>query len=204
MSDRDGKKVTVYAMNYGLCQKYTLAFGRPSRERAHRLYFVERVFDYSPILHQYMAKNQEIICQECGFKYSIDDLEAIRWNKMKCRECSAGACEVVNLSKKYESVLRDVDRSLLLPAAELGILQTLHLGSEKMFAGDIASELDCSYQLVGRRGRYLHDKGLVNRGKNEAGRRVFAITDLAEESYFAQRNDDGLSVDSEDDDEGLG
>lgn len=200
MSDRDGKKVTVYAMNYGLCQKYTLAFGRPSGQRAFRLYFVERVFDYSPLLHKYMAKNQEIICQECGFKYSIDDLDAIRWNKMKCRECAAGICEVVNLSKKYESVLRGVDKSLLLPVAELGILQTLHLGSDEMFAGDIASELDCSYQLVGRRGRYLHDKGLVSRGKNEAGRRVFAITDLAEESYFSQEDNDGLSVETADDD----
>ncbi|KAB0520332.1 MarR family transcriptional regulator [Pseudomonas extremorientalis] len=200
MSDRDGKKVTVYAMNYGLCQKYTLAFGRPSRERAYRLYFVERVFDYSPILHKYMAKNQEIICQDCGFKYSIEDLDAIRWNKMKCRECASGICEVVNLSKKYESVLRDVDKSLLLPAAELGILQTLYLGADKMFAGDIASELDCSYQLVGRRGKYLHDKGLVNRAKNDSGRRVFAITDLAEESYFSQRDDDGLSVETADDD----
>ncbi len=200
MSDRDGKKVTVYAMNYGLCQKYTLTFGRPSRERAYRLYFVERVFDYSPLLHKYMAKNQEIVCEECKFKYSIDDLEAIRWNKMKCRECATGLCEVVNLSKKYESVLRGVDKSLLLPAAELGILQTLHLGSVEMFAGDIASELDCSYQLVGRRGRYLHDKGLVSREKNDSGRRVFSITDLAEESYFSQEEDDGLSVETADDD----
>ncbi|WP_037016343.1 helix-turn-helix domain-containing protein [Pseudomonas lutea] len=199
MSDRDGRKVSVYAMNYGLCQKYTLAFGRPGRERAYRLYFVERVFDYSPLLHKYMAKNQEIICQECEFKYSIDDLEAIRWNKMKCRECASGICEVVNLSKKYENVLRDVDKSLLLPAAELGILQTLHLGTDAMFAGDIASELDCSYQLIGRRGRYLHDKGLVVRGKNDAGRRVFAITDLAEESYFSQGSDDDLSVETADD-----
>ncbi len=200
MSDRDGKKVAVYAMNYGLCQKYTLTFGRPSRERQYRLYFVERVFDYSPLLHKYMAKNQEIVCTECKFKYAIDDLDAIRWNKMKCRECATGVCEVVNLSRKYENILRGVDRSLLLPAAELGILQTLHLGSAEMFAGDIASELDCSYQLIGRRGRYLHDKGLVSREKNDSGRRVFSITELAEESYFSQEEDDGLSVETADDD----
>ncbi len=29
MSDRDGRKVVVYALNYGLCQKYTIEFGRP-------------------------------------------------------------------------------------------------------------------------------------------------------------------------------
>jgi len=29
MSDRDGPKVSVFALNYGLCQKYTIEFGRP-------------------------------------------------------------------------------------------------------------------------------------------------------------------------------
>lgn len=194
MSDRDGRKVTVYAFNYGLCQKYTINFGRPTGKREFRLYFVERVFDYTPILQRYMASNQEIICNRCGYKYALDDIEAIKWNKMRCRECGAGICEVVNLSKKYEKELREIDKSLLLPGTELGILQTLHLVKDEMYASEIASELDCSYQLVGRRGRFLHDKGLVNRDKNSIGRRVFVITDLAEESYFPEDENSGLNI----------
>lgn len=194
MSDRDGRKITVFAMNYGLCQKYNLNFGRPTGKRAFRTYFVERVFDYSPLIKRYMEKNQEISCNFCGYKYSIDDLESIKWNKMRCRECDKGICEVVNLSRKYEMDLRKVDESLLLPKAELGILQTLHLEAKKMFAGEIATELDCSYQLVGKRGKFLHDKGLVVREKNESGRNEFKITDLAEESYFAKGESEKLNV----------
>jgi hypothetical protein len=194
MSDKDGRKVTVYAMNYGLCQKYTLNFGRPSGKREFRGYFVERVFDYSPLIKKYMENNQEISCTSCGYKYSIDDLESIKWNKMRCRECDSGICEIVNLSRKYENELREVDRSLLLPRAELGILQTLHLESKKMFAAEIASELDCSYQLIGKRGRFLHERGLVNRAKNESGRSEFEITTLAEESYFADEDSESLNV----------
>ncbi len=66
MSDRDGQKVSVYALNYGLCQKYTITFGRPTGEREFRLYFVERVFDYSAVVLQFIEKNQEIECAECG------------------------------------------------------------------------------------------------------------------------------------------
>ncbi len=52
MSDRDGRKVAVYALNFGLCQKYAIAFGRPTEKREHRLYFVERIFDYTPLLKE--------------------------------------------------------------------------------------------------------------------------------------------------------
>lgn len=197
MSDRDGQKVAVYAFNYGLCQKYSLTFGRPSGKREFRLYFVERVFDYSPLVQKYMASNQEISCQNCGHKYAIEDLDAIRWNKMRCRECDGGVCEVINLSRKYEKDLRKVDKSLLLPKTELGILQTLHLESDKMFAAQIASELDCSYQLVGKRGRFLYEKGLVKRATNDTGRRVFEISDLAENSYFSGGNGPGLEVEDD-------
>lgn len=194
MSDRDGRKVTVYSLNYGLCQKYTISFGRPSGKREFRLYFVERVFDYTPLLQKYMASNQEILCSQCGHKYALEDLEAIKWNKMRCRECTTGFCEVVNLSRKYEKELREIDKSLLLPETELGILQSLHLEKDVMYAAEIASELDCSYQLIGRRGRFLHDKGLVSRDMNAGGRRVFGITRLAEESYFSDKNKANLEV----------
>ncbi|HEY8611863.1 MAG TPA: hypothetical protein VIL69_11300, partial [Roseomonas sp.] len=46
-SDREGRRVSVYALNYGLCNKYQISFGRPAEKREDRLYFVERVFDYN-------------------------------------------------------------------------------------------------------------------------------------------------------------
>jgi hypothetical protein len=184
MSDRDGRKVSVFALNYGLCQKYAVAFGRPAGKREFRLYFVERVFDYTPLLQQYLNKNQEIVCGRCGENFGLDKLEALRLFNMRCPSCWDGTCRVTNLSRKYEPLLREVDKEMLLPEAELGILHTLHSEGQAMFAADIAAELDCSYQLVGRRGRHLWDRGLVTRSENEAGRRTFEITSGAENSYF--------------------
>jgi Cdc6-like AAA superfamily ATPase len=184
MSDRDGRKVSVFALNYGLCEKYTIAFGRPEGQREFRLYFVERIFDYTPLLQGYLEKNQEIVCDTCSQKHGLEKLEALRLYGMRCPTCPTGTCRVINLSRKYESLLRAVDKEMLLPGTELGILHTLQSEGEAMFAADIAAELDCSYQLVGRRGRNLWERGLVKRTENEAGRRTFEISSAASERYF--------------------
>ena len=185
MSDRDARKVSVFALNYGLCQKYTIEFGRPSGKREHRLYFVERIFDYSPLIQKYVKTNQEIICDQCGVKQDSANLAALRFYGMRCPACGAGQCHVVNLSRKYEPILRAVQENQLLPKAEIGILQTLRSERRPLYARDIAEELDCSYQLVGKRGKNLADRGLVDRSTNDQGRRVFSMTNTAEQAYFA-------------------
>jgi DNA-binding MarR family transcriptional regulator len=63
-----------------------------------------------------------------------------------------------------------------------------------MFASEIASELDRSYQLVGKRGKMLAQRGLVKRDANEEGRRTFEITPLATGSYFSDLQNVGLDV----------
>jgi hypothetical protein len=184
MKDRDGKNVSVYALNHGLCNKYTLAFGRPSGQREHRLYFVERIFDYTSIVRRFLESNQEIRCDGCRTIYGLDKLDALIMFEMLCPACKEGKCEVINLSKRYESVIRSVDPGLMLPATELGILETLFTEGREMVASEIAGELDCSYQLVGKRGRNLADRGLVARELNDANRRVFEITEEARKDYF--------------------
>jgi DNA-binding MarR family transcriptional regulator len=195
MSDRDGREVSVYALNYGLCQQEAIAFGRPRSKREHRLYFVERIFDYSPIIAGYLKVNQEIVCdnERCGIRHSHEALSAIRAYDMLCPKCKQGHCRVINLSRKYERLIHDVAGENLLPQAELGILKTLHDERRKMFAKEIASELDCSYQLIGWRGKNLSERGLVDRNKNEQGRRIFEIEDKAQVIYF-----DAIPADSMD------
>src|SRR5579859_2324705 len=96
-----------------------------------------------------------------------------------------------------EALLKAVAPELLLPPTELGILQTLETEKRVMYAGEIAAELDKSYQLVGRRGKTLSERGLVNRDLNDQGRRTFEITPLAESSYFQEVAGDSLDVGSD-------
>jgi len=194
MSDRDGRKVSVFALNYGLCDKYTISFGRPQGEREFRLYFVERIFDYTAILTAYLARNQEIECDMCGVKQPLEKLPALQLYNMRCPNCGTGICKVTNLSRKYEGVLREVRDELLLPATELGILQTLAQEDRPLRAGTIAAELDCSYQLIGKRGKILAERHLVHRDKNDDGNRTFSITPEAKTVYFSKSSDDDLNL----------
>jgi hypothetical protein len=194
MSDRDGRKVSVFALNYGLCQRYTISFGRPTGERELRLYFVERVFDYTPIVRAFLEQNQEITCNQCGVRQSFDKLDALRLYGMKCPACGNGTCIVVNLSRKYAPMLQDIRQELLLPKIELGILQTLHSEDEPRRPAFVAAELDCSYQLVGKRAVRLEERGLVKRSRDEDDHRIIEITDLAETSYFSSPEVNELDI----------
>jgi DNA-binding MarR family transcriptional regulator len=183
MKDRDGRPVSVYALNYGLCNRYSIEFGRPEGQREFRLYFVERIFDYSPIIADYLNRNQEIKCSNCGAVHGIDRLESLKLFDMLCPNCKSGTCSVTNLSKKYEQVLQNINDELLLPPTELGILEALYSENRNLAAAEIAGELDCSYQLVGKRGKIMEERGLVNRMMEEK-RRKFQITKEAVRTYF--------------------
>lgn len=199
MKDRDGHDVSVYALNYGLCQQEAISFGRPRGKREHRLYFVERIFDFTPIIISYIKVNQEIVCDHCGQRLGHEMLPAIQAFGMLCPTCKQGTCHLINLSRKYEQLIRSVANEHLLPGTELGILKTLHDERERMFAKEIAAELDCSYQLVGKRGRNLAERGLVSRSENERGRRVFEITKSADDVYFTENPDEAMDFGEEKD-----
>lgn len=184
MKDRDGRKVSVFALNFGLCEKHSIEFGRPAGKREHRLYFVERIFDDTGIIKQYLEQNQEIKCDNCGSVYGLDKLESLKLYNMSCPNCRTGTCVVINLSRRYEKILQDIQPGLLLPATELGILETLYSENRTLAAAEIAADLDCSYQLVGKRGKIMAEKGLVDR-LMERNRRKFRITETARGEYFA-------------------
>ncbi|XAM00611.1 MarR family winged helix-turn-helix transcriptional regulator [Phycisphaeraceae bacterium D3-23] len=195
MKDRDGQKVSIYCLNYGLCQKATISFGRPEWDRKYRLYYVERIFDYTSIIQAYIASNQEISCDACGDVFSFEQLDALKLYGMKCPKCLAGTCQVKNRSEQYKEILEQVEDALLLPETELNIVYALHSEDRPMFAGEIAGELDCSYQLIGRRGKNLDDRGLVERSRGESGRRTFELTDQANQAYFNAEAEEVVSLD---------
>jgi DNA-binding MarR family transcriptional regulator len=92
-------------------------------------------------------------------------------------------------------MLKSIQDELLLPKTELGILQTLRSEDEPKRPAFVAAELDCSYQLVGKRAIRLEERGLVKRLRDEHDHRILEITDLAKDSYFSSAEAQQLDVD---------
>jgi hypothetical protein len=103
----------------------------------------------------YTAPIKDVVnsCECVDIIFGLDKLESLKLYRMRCPECGTGTCKVTNLSRKYEAILRDVNPELLLPTTELGILEALYGERRDLMAAEIAEDLDCSYQLVGKRGK---------------------------------------------------
>jgi hypothetical protein len=193
MKDKDGRQVSLFALNYGLCVKHQIGFGRPEGRREYRYYYAERVFDDTSILRKFLQVNQEIRCSHCEVVHDMEMLPSLKLFGMLCPSCREGHCQVTNLSRKFEAMLKEIQPELLLPDTELGILETLFV-ENGLGASEIAGELDCSYQLVGKRGKIMEDRGLVSR-KMSSGRRRFSLTPRAVRDYFDENDDRHLTVD---------
>ena len=185
MRDKDGNDITIYALNYGLCETENIPWGYPTGRRDDRSYFVQRCFSYNKVLHEFLAKKQTIRCQNCGSTFSIDRKESFELYKWQCPDCKTGKCYVINLADDFRTEIEKLDKELMLETIELEILNTLNCESRPMRASDISMLIDESYQLIGKRTNKLRDLGYVDK-KSINGTVLNKITDIANSIYFSK------------------
>ena len=184
MSDRDGKKVSVYCLNYGLTLLENMRWGKPIGND-FRKYFIARPFSFDGIFEEFLRESKHIQCinPECGKSYPYDQLPFLEFNKMRCNECQSEV-EVKSVSEAIKSELAKIDKTKLLPSIELGVLHELNGSNEKMYARDLSEELDISSHLIAKRAKKLdEDKGLVDRDRSEQLIK-YSISKKAISEYF--------------------
>jgi predicted transcriptional regulator len=185
MRDKDGKDVTIYALNYGLCEGERLPWGYPTGRRDDRSYFVQRCFNFNASIHEFLAKRQTIRCGSCGAAFSMEKLKDFEFFKWKCPECDDGRCSVVRLADDYKPEIASLDKSLMLEEVEIDILEVLAQEDKRMRAKEISAFMNVSYQLVGKRTAKLQESGFVD--KEQEGTVVkSAITKKARDIYFGK------------------
>jgi len=184
MSDRDGSKVSIYSINYGLAIQSNLRWGKPEGT-AYRKYFIARPFDFSKQIEEFLKKSKKIICinPNCGRTYPYEQLEFLEFNKMKCVECQSPV-KVTSVSENIQEELDKIDKSKLLPKVDFSLLYELHKNDEPLYAREIAEELDVSSYLIAGRGKRLDERyGLVKREHN-GQIYAYTITEKADNEYF--------------------
>lgn len=184
MSDRDGKKVSVYCLNYGLTLLENMRWGKPTGNE-YRKYFIARPFSFDSIFESFLRESKHIQCinPQCGKSYPYEQLPFLEFNNMHCNECQSEV-KVKSVSDEIKAELDKIDKAKLLPSIELGVLHELNGSNEKMYARDLSEELDISSHLIAKRAKKLdEDKGLVDRDRS--GQLIkYSISEKALAEYF--------------------
>ena len=182
VNDKDNNPSTLYAMNYGMCQKSNLKFGRP-KDTELRKYYSERKFLFNDLIKDHFNESQEIRCPN-GHIFPFENYDAMKAYGMSCPKCSMQLhqyveCKLETTNKFILDIIRDyVDKSLKLnDGLEYEILNFLGNNREGDFiASMIAGELDCTYQLIAKRAQKLIDRELVYVSRNDGQRRYYKIS----------------------------
>ncbi len=183
--DKNGKPVVVFALFYGLAEAERLSWGYPPG-REYRNYFVQRYFDFSSTVHEFLSRSQTIRCGSCGKSHALDQKSSFELFKWRCPDCQDGICSIVNLSDDFQEEVAKLNQELMLEDVELAILDTLNSENKPLAAGQVSSLIDVTYQLVGHRTSKLRDLGLVKKQKDPKDAKMRStITDKARATYFA-------------------
>lgn len=181
VKDKDNNPSTLYAISYGLCQKYNIKYGRPKNTEL-RQYYLERKFIFNDIIQDHFNKSQEIECPE-GHRFAFDMLPTIQAFGMVCPMCARSGeirkCSVKVTNKNIIEIIQEYRKNSLALDDSLQYEILNYLGNnpdEAYKASTIAAELDCTYQLIAKRAQKLIDRELVYIDREE-GRRYYKATD---------------------------
>lgn len=185
MRDKNGQPALVFALFYGLCESERITWGYPTG-RDFRGYFVQRCFEFSRALTNFLSTRQTIRCMQCGSSFGLEKRDMFETFKWSCPECrGGGTCKVFSLADDFKNEVEALDMKLMLEPIELRILECLEDESRPMRAGEIAPLIDATFQLVGRRTSKLSDQGLIEKKKDLAGHSMSKMTDRARATYFS-------------------
>ena len=169
-TDRDKNQISVYSLNYGLCKKHNIIWGKPKGAK-YRKYFIERPFNYNKLIKGFLSDSERIICtnKDCKKQFDIDDIKFLEFNNFKCNVCSAPVI-IERLADNIKEVIDKIDETKMLPTPEIKILKELQNSDHDLYARDLAQEIDYSSQLIGWRCKKLAEKHELLTRTKESGK----------------------------------
>lgn len=180
--DQDGKLISLFALNYGLCQKEDIFYGKGK----DRKYIIQRRFNYSKLIMQTINGAKEIICNFCGKIYSLEHLTSIELFGMLCPTCRKGTCSVEHVKIEVPIISEEIE----ILEFDFKLLNSLKISSPQ-YASMLAQELDCYYQKVASKVSTLISRGLIEKRKESRDDKIgeksyYYITENAIQTYFRE------------------
>ena len=183
MSDKDGKLVSIYCINYGLAVKNNLMWGKPKGSK-HRKYFIERPFNFNPLIKDFLASSKRTHCinPECNQTFTQDQIPLLEFTNYTCNKCHSQVISE-SIAENIQNELKQIENKDLLPETDINIIMELASQDKPLIAREIAEELDLSSQSIGQKNKMLDlKKGLIKRNK-DVNPFSYELTDLAKNMY---------------------
>ena len=166
-SNRDGKKVNVYCLNYGLAKKNNIIWGR-AQGTIYRKYFIERIFNFTSLILEQIRETKVIKCTNpaCGRIFDDSEIPFLKFTRFQCPDCHSKVETYSKVDEEIEHQFQQANKIPLVSKEELDIILELNRRKEFCKARDIAEEIDMESRRIAQICKKLdEDKGIVIRNK---------------------------------------
>lgn len=185
MSSKNGDKVSIYALNYGLCLNENLRWGKPEGSDA-RTYFIESPFNFNNLVKEFLKDTNEIMCTVCSHVYSEEDLEMLKRFNMNCIKCGAKASVEINkrISESFKKEIEEIEeKGTLLEKEQFEFMKLAIIKGGNVSARDMSLELDVSSQKIGWITKKLEDNYYYLTKNRKSNNVIYNITELGREIF---------------------
>ena len=165
-ANRDQKMVNIYSLNYGLCEKNNIVWGKNSGSE-YRTYFIERPFNYTKTILNQINEVKVIKCTGCGRIFSENEKVGLEFTGYKCPGCHSDVEVISKIDQDVENALKLANELPQISKEELSILLELKNKIDFVQAKHFAEDVDInSYRLSKICKKMDEEKGLVIRKMN--------------------------------------
>jgi hypothetical protein len=166
IKDKSNISSTLFALDYGLCRKHNLNYGRP-KDTEHRKYYSDSRFSLNHIIREHFNSTQVLKCKN-SHEFNFELLKQFEVYDMNCPTClkegNLNKCEITVSNLELVEKIKEIEKTSLLNIDfdEFRILHSLSqfspvsLPSKKL--GDLT---DFSYQYISKRMPRLMELGFI-------------------------------------------
>lgn len=151
MSNKSGKKVAIYSLNYGLATFENIKWGKP-KENSARTYYIESPFNYNKVVENFIKNSERIRCKnpKCNYVYEMSNLKFLQEHGMNCIECgSQNSVEVERIYNEYDDKVKEIEeKENLLEIDQYRFMYETYLNGGIVTSNQMAQELDTSRQKI--------------------------------------------------------
>ena len=195
INDKNNIPSTLFSIDYGLCRKNNINYGRP-KDTEFRKYYNDTRFNFNNLVRNHFNETQTLKCEK-GHEFAFELLEQFKkFSNMNCPTCIGeqifSKINIVVSNKELIERIMEVEKTttVLSDVNEYNFLDCLKRAYPRsMSSTDIAVEIDCSWQFVNKRADKLIEKALIEIDDSRSDKkRYYRITRKARDLIFTKEN----------------